>query len=70
MSNATQDDVKYLALIVLSIEYENLFFIPHFKIRIDTAKANASDIILNKCGCSKCTAAVNFINDLNYTDYE
>jgi hypothetical protein len=70
MSNVKVDDVKYLALIVLSIEYENLFFIPNFQIRVDTAKANTSDIILNKCGCTKCTAAVNFINDLNYIDYE
>ena len=70
MTNLNTSEMKCLALIVLSIEYAELYYIPDFSIRIDTAKRKAKELILNKCCCEKCTTTANFVTELNYTDYE
>lgn len=69
-NNLNQSEMKCLALIVLSIEYAELYYIPDFSIRVDTAKHKAKELILKKCGCEQCTATANFVTELNYVDYE
>lgn len=65
-----QEVLNDTALIVLYQEYESLYFIPVFKVRIETAKHKVTSLILKNCSCIKCMAATEFINNLNYTEYE
>lgn len=70
MTNQSKEDLELLAGLLLTMEYEDLEFIPNFQIRMDTAKNNSINIISSKCKCIKCTYAINYITNLNFNEYE
>jgi len=70
MTPETKENIELLAGLLLTIEYEDLEFVPNFQIRMDTAKNNAIKLISKKCVCNRCTHAINYITNLNFNEYE
>jgi hypothetical protein len=66
MKNLTVIEIDAFAMIILCSEYDKLFYIPEFKTRIDTAKANFKEVLLNNCNCKNCQEVANFIIDLKF----
>ena len=58
------------ASLLFTMEYDELWFIPNFEIRIDTAKKNAIALILDNCDCNKCCVSADYILNLNFNDHE
>ena len=69
MTNQSKEDLELLAGLLLTMEYDNLDFIPNFQIRMDTAKVNSINMISKKCMCNRCTYAINYIINLNFNEY-
>lgn len=70
MTKTMKDQIEVMSALILTMEYEELFFIPNFDIRMATAKAKAITLINNKCNCIQCTHAVNYITKLNFNEYD
>jgi hypothetical protein len=70
MTKTIKDQVEVMSALLLTMEYEELYFIPNFNVRMATAKAKAITLIKNKCNCDQCNHAVNYINNLNFNEYD
>ena len=69
MTPETKQNLETLASLLLTMNYEELDFIPNFNIRMDTAKRNSIEMISSKCVCNRCTHAINYITNLNFYEH-
>lgn len=70
MTKTIKDQVEVMSALLLTMEYDELYFIPNFDVRMSTAKAKAITLIKNKCNCNQCTHAVNYIKNLNFNEHD